>query len=318
MNFHQLLARLKTAQRPKGIIIPVSFKVKGEYQLRKLDGLTRELIEETPWFDNLVTDIGLDRLGSQSNHMLFCRIGTGTTAAANSDTQLQAQVASTSTTVGSPSASNIGSPTYASTTINVYEFALGAVVGNMAEVGVGWAASTASTLFSRARINDAGGSPTTITVLVTEILQVSYRFTVYPQVADASGTVSISSVSYSYTSRCYNASNIFTFGASSAFIGGIISPNAWTGALQAITATSGSGTAAALTIGTISGYTNGTYYVDYTLTAAIGSGNLSGGIKTIFGGLSPCSYVQCEFTPNIPKDNTKVLSITFRMSWTRH
>ncbi len=302
------------------LLVKVPIEIGGEFQLRRLDGVTREVIEETPWTHNLVLDTGLDRFGSGLTHCSFCRIGTGTTAPANGDTALQSQSASTATVI-SNSASNAGSPNYESTTVTVWEFALGAVVGNMAEVGVGWSASTASTLFSRARINDAGGSPITITVLVTEILQVSYRFTLYPQISDVSSTVNISATSYSYTSRCYNAGGTIQLSATQTFFygGNVI---ALDGAINGITSSGASGTQVGLTFGSLLAYTTGNFYRDFTCSASISVGNLSGGIKSmnvqLQGGTGAIAFIQIGFSPNIPKDGTNVLNMTFRFTWTRH
>lgn len=302
-------------------IIKVPMEVGGEFQLRRLNGVTREVVEETPWTHNLVLDIGLDRFGAGLSHCTHCRIGTGTAAPANSDTQLQSQSANTSNAI-SNSASNAGASTYASTTTTVWEFALGAVVGNMAEVGVGWSASTASTLFSRARINDAGGVPTTITVLVTEILQVSYRFTIYPQVTDVTGNVTISGNVYAYTSRCYNAGNTFQLNANGTFFANLLGCVATNGAINGITSSGASGTQLGLTSGGLQTYTNGTYYRDFLVTANISTGNLAGGIQSmnisLQGGSGAIAQIQIGYVPNIPKDGTNVLSMLFRFTWARH
>lgn len=302
-------------------VIKVPLEVGGEFQLRRLDGVTREVIEETPWTHNLVLNIGLDRFGAGLTHNDFCRIGTGTAAPANGDTQLQSQSASTSNAI-SNSASNAGSPNYESTTTTVYEFALGAVVGNMAEVGVGWSASTASTLFSRARINDAGGTPTTITVLVTEILQVSYRFTIYPSIVDVTGSVNISAPSYSYTSRTYNAGNTRQLNAAGTFFQNVLGVIATNGAINSITSSGASGTQLSLSVGTLLTYTSGNYYRDFTVSANISTGNHAGGIQsmnvTIQGGSGAIAQFQIGFVPNIPKDSTNVLNMTFRFTWARH
>ena len=300
----------------------VAAEVAGEYQLTVLDGNTRKVVRKTPWFDNLVTNIGLDAMATTIAITQNCRIGTGTAAAVNTDTALSSQSASTAT-VNSSTITNLGTPNYETQILSVYEFALGAVVGNMAEVGVGWTPSTASTLFSRARINDAGGIPTTITVLVTEILQVSYRLKIYPQVSDVTGTVVIAGVTYNYTSRCYNAANTTSVIPGQAFQNGTTAVlNAFNGTINAITSGGPSGTSGTLTFVSVSAYTAGNFFRDYTVTAAIAAANLAGGIRSmtigISGGASAVSFVQIDFGASIPKDNTKVLTLVIRFTWTRH
>jgi hypothetical protein len=297
--------------------------LKGRFKLRILRA-DRSVRHETDWIPNLITNLGMDRIGASGSFGQFCRIGTGTSAPAFTDTALQAQVASTSTNNINVSVTNAGAPNYETTATRTWEFAQGAVVGNMAELGLGWSASTANTLATRSRILDGGGSPTTITVLAGEILQVTYQLKTYPQITDSTGTVSISSVSYDYVSRLAQAASIAGLEASGAMLAIVGNVTAYTGSLGAITGTP-SGTTSGLAAGSLQAYTNGTYFRDYTVTANITQGNLAGGIKSIRTVLSnsaanPATWsdTQIEFTPAIPKDGTKTLSLTFRTSWARH
>lgn len=298
-----------------------SMGLAGDYKFTVLDGATRQVKHQTDWMHNLITDIGLDRFGTGSALGGFCRIGTGTTAPANADTQLVSQSASTSTLVGLTAKANAGSPNYETTATVVFEFALGAVVGNMAEVGIGWA-STGATLFSRARIVDGGGSPTTITVLVTEILQVTYRLTVFPQITDSTGTVVISGITYNYTSRASSVSAVAgALEPNGAPLSSAAFPGAHPGAIGAITGIP-SGVVAAMSAGALGSYTNGTYYREYTITASITQGNAVGGILSINGyvgnGLGALMQTQTQYSPVIPKDGTKTFSLVMRVSWARH
>lgn len=314
---------------PNGIILkPQGFG--GEYRLIVRDGLTGHVTRETDWFDNLVTNTGLDAIGASTTQFAsFCRIGTGNTAAAYTDTVLVSQSASTSSVVARTGV-NAGASNYETKTTVTFQFALGAVVGNMAEIGVG-TASTGATLCSRALIVDGGGSPTTITVLVTEILQVVYRFTCYPNLVDATGTVTIGGVSYNYVCR--------TFGAATAlgvdpnlglFFNAITNPNAYpsTSTLGAITATGPSGTSVAFGAGSsFAAYTSGNYYRDLTVSASISEANAAGGIAAIsfqVGSASgpifqnQISYAAVSGGGPIPKDATKALTITIRQPYSHH
>jgi len=295
-------------------------EVGGEWMLNVLDGKTRKVKRSTGWMPNLITNIGLDRIGQGAAIGSFCRIGTGTTTPANSDTQLVSQSASTSTSVGTASTVNAGAPDYQTEYTATFEFALGAVVGNMAEIGMGWA-STGATLFSRARIVDGGGSPTTITVLATEILQATYRVSLFPTLTDTSGTVDISGVTYNYTSRVLNAPGVRNINLGN-WLGTLHTINAYDAtALAAITASSVSGPSTPLTAGTFQAYVDGSYQRDFTISAAIAVGNLTGGIDLIVtnvgNAVAPVFITQTLFSPNIPKDNTKTLSMTWRISWSR-
>lgn len=66
-------------------------------------------------------------------------------------------------------------------------------------------------------------------------------------------------------------------------------------------------------------YSSGSYARAATVSAGLNDGNLSGGIRSIVissyaGG---ASRYQIQFDPAIPKDNTKVLSLTIQHTWAR-
>lgn len=301
--------------RPKG----VSFG--GEFRFRILDEFGN-VKRETDYSANLVTNYGLDTIGNTSvgNFAAFLRIGTGSTAAAYTDTQLVSQSASTSNNVSSTNVNN-GGPNYETAVTVTYNFALGAVVGNMAEIGAGTAA-TGATLCSRALIVDNVGSPTTITVLASEILQVIYRFTCYPNLVDSTGSVTIGGVSYGYTSRQFSVATVLLINPqSSAFFGTIFTPTAYNGAISAYTGVGPAGASASFASGAMLAYTAGNYYRDFTLSAALADANVSGGITAIkftLGSGGGVFQTQIGFGAAIPKDNTKALTITLRQFFSHH
>ena len=301
--------------RPKG----VSFG--GEFRFRILDEFGN-VKRETDWCANLVTNYGLDTIGNTSGATFaaYLRIGTGNTAAAYTDTQLVSQSASTSNNVATTSVNN-GAANYETAITVTYNFALGAVIGNMAEIGVG-TASTGATLCSRALIVDNVGTPTTITVLVSEILQVIYRFTCYPNLVDSTGSVTIGGVSYGYTSRQFSVSSALAVNPQSgAFFGSIFGPTAYNGVISAYTGTGPAGASASFASGAMLAYTAGNYYRDFTLSAALADANVAGGITAIKFALGSGGQVfqtQVGFGTAIPKDNTKALTITLRQFFSHH
>lgn len=302
--------------------IAAAVSIKAEFRLHIYDE-HGNLKRETDWIPNLITNLGLDRM-PVGDIGSFLRIGTGTATPAFTDTALQAQVASTNT-IQSTSAANAGTPNYEYTWTETYEFALGAVVGNMAEIGVGWTASTANTLGTRARILDGALNPTTITVTASEQLRVTYRWTFYPKITDTTGTVVISGVTYNYTARIYNAAS--TWGArfiQQVFSTSLSEYNAYSGTLGTITSSGPSGSVV-VSFGTVSfaAYTNGNYYRDFTISSTSAQGNVAGGIQSVGlrgtnGASGQAWATQIQFSPVIPKDNTKTMSLTFRFSWARH
>lgn len=295
------------------------YKLGGEYRfvMTRADGS----VTYTGWFKNIITDLGLDQLGSQTvNPLAYCRIGTGTSTPDATQQALDAQVASTNT-VTSSVATNDGSPNYTFSMTLGYVFAQGAVVGNMAEIGVG-PSSSGNNLFSRARILDGVGSPTTITVTSLDQLTVYYRVRMVPPLSDVTGSVVISGITYNYTARVagvtgFGSGGVFTEGR----FGKLDTIRTYTGGLGAITGFPSGADGNSSGTRVQAAYTPGSFYRDTTFTFAPSEGNATGGIKTwrISGENSDGNNMsfQYEFDTPIPKDNTKTLSITVRVSWSR-
>src|SRR5574337_1573872 len=173
-------------------------RLAGKFSLvaHKLDGSSRVLAE---WFDNLIVDNGLNRIGTGS-YMDQCYVGTGSTAPTNADTALEMQVASTSSIHATTSGTST-SPPYYGYSRRTFRFGVGAAAGNLTEVGVGWYSGT-NMLFSRALIKDIDGNPTTVTVLSDEVLDVAYEFRNYAPPADSAPyVVTISGVDYTFVTR---------------------------------------------------------------------------------------------------------------------
>jgi hypothetical protein len=137
------------------------------------------------WFDNLITNLGMDNLGTDANAFSNCHVGSGNAAPSFTDTALQTFVAGSAFV--NP-ATSIDSPGRYWVATYSYTFPAGSATGNLTEVGTGTAA-LGTVLSSRALILDGGGAPTSITVLADEDLVVQYRFRVKQPVADFAGTV---------------------------------------------------------------------------------------------------------------------------------
>ena len=280
----------------------------------------------------MVLDNGLNMIGNNVACISYVSVGTGTTAPAASQTALVtylAQKLSPDTTA----ASNLGSATYAGQLTYSFIFPQGAVVGNITELGVGIGTS-GTNLFSRCLFVDGGNTPTALTAVALDQLTVYYRVTQTPALTDVSSSVTISSVSYSYTGRLSAATSFGTTMsswmaspnvsfASLAASGGVnpvpVYPAGCT--IGAITSnpsgTSDTGTSS-IANGT---YTNGNFFLDNTLTLPAAGHNPVGGIGGIviaWGGTgSAAMKYQYVFSTAIPKDNTKTLTLVSRVSWSR-
>lgn len=312
----------------------IGMLIKGEYTFTATSEArgSRELgVARSP---NLIVNSGLNRLGGSGVVMNTCLVGSGSTTPAATDTALAVPVASTTTIVGGTGGTTTyvaGSPDYVQM-ITTYRFAEGVAAGNLSEVGVGW--GTGSALFSRALILDGGGSPTTLTILSDETLDVTYTIRVYPPTTDVTGSITLDGVSYGYTIRPCNVSTSGTgsyyWDLSYIFSSSSINPmrigyrsytyaaGATIGARTALP--SGTSTLTDITVTTLT-YVPGEFKCRSTMKFELANGNAAGGISAIafgFGRFSNtyngCAF-QIVFDSPVPKDATKTLRLTFDLTW---
>lgn len=285
----------------------------------KPDGSRREL---APWQPNLVTDAGLDFPG-QYAHILFCmqycRLGTGSTPPTFADTALDNQIAAVAYLNGDYTTTGVsGAVPYYKFERVTYIFTPGMATGNISEVGV--APTSGGDLFTRALIKDGAGVPTTITVLSDEQLQVTYEVRFYPNTTDWVGNVTIAGVVHTVTVRPSAVNTVSNF--ETALWAPFISVSTDTTFIDFFPITTNAG--GALTANTIThtAYVIGTYFRDTTVNASLGelnAGTNAGGtgIKLLILANGPGAW-QAKFVPPINKDNTKIMSLKFRLTWGRY
>jgi hypothetical protein len=299
----------------RDIFVPIALQrplFKGRYKLEAvgLDGRVRPLAE----FDNIITNNGADLLGNSPTLLAHCCVGTGNTTPSVTQTALTSYVSDTTTQNFATSGAQSTAPYFGTTTIQ-YAFAIGAATGNLAEVGIG-PQSGGTNLFSRALILDGGGSPTTITVLSSEALYVTYQLNQYVPTSDVTGNITIAGTNYSYTLRAQNATSASWALASGdrLYNNGVV----YNGTIGAVTsspsgATSGGATTSA------PAYSTGSFSFSGTSTWGLTSGNLSGGITAAsctFGQTNGSrGQFQVGFGTPIPKTSSFVLTLSFSTSW---
>lgn len=275
------------------------------------DGTRRVLAD---WFPNLILNGGLDRMGENADYLNWCQVGSGSTAPIAAQTALVNRIAGTNTQQANVSGAQASAPYYGWIR-RTYRFAQGVAAGNLSEVGVGWAAS--GSLFSRALILDGGGSPTTITVLSDEVLDVTYELRKYPGSVDLTGSVVLDGVTYSWVSRVADVTTASRWAGTPAQV--LSQAYVFNGPISGVTG-SPSGTSLQVGIGA-SAYSPGSYTRRHVVSAGLGAGNLSGGVRSLHvygvGLASGSASYQIQFDPAIPKDNTKVLSLTIQHTWAR-
>ena len=309
--------------------------VAGQYTIKKFHE-SGALVAEYGPFDNLITNAGLDRVGT-SNWNSLCFVGTGTATPAVSNTQLGVFLAQTSSRqiAWAQAAARGGSPDYWVQSSVTFSFGLGVATGTLTEVGIGWdpgggPPSLTHRCFSRALIVDSGGSPVSITVLATEYLDVTYSMRFYPPLgADSVQTVVISGVNYTFTTRACGVLNNMMKDQ----------PFNWGGLYWACSGT-GAGTPPTLGTVTDTGLANKGSNTFLTVAPVAYVANSLTGAVTLSAGLADCNmpygirgletiitaggsgFVEQRFqttvSPAIPKDNTKVLTFGASLTWGRH
>lgn len=285
------------------------------------DGSVRALAE----FPNLITDWGLNRMAS-NGYLAYCHVGSGSTPPAFGDTSLDVFIAETNNKTSLTEDNTQSSPPYYIMCRNMYEFSEGVAEGNLSEVSIGISEASGSYTFSRALILDGSGDPTTITVLSSERLQVTYELRMYQPDGDITGYAD----GYSYTSR---SANVTTGGPQSNLqwsfdqngLGSYLRPG-YSG-LNAFAYEDGTqiGAITSLPSGASSQYDDD--YADSYLPDThertvnfkfnTGKANYAGGISA-FSCIVGWGCYQMEFSPSIPKTSNDELTISVTHSWGRY
>ena len=196
------------------------YGVKGRYKLQRREAIpdgqggfvAGEVIEETPWSDNLLTSYYFNTIAfAQGNYYARgCVVGTGSGAVAESNTGLTTYLAATTQTLNPSQVNQFStSPRYCQQTCT-YRFNPGTATGNISEMAmvvVNSGITSATPIISRALVVDGVGTPTAITVLSDEYLDVIWQYTIYvpeDQTGDVTFIIDGVNIVYNYTIRaCY-------------------------------------------------------------------------------------------------------------------
>lgn len=296
----------------------VLFRTTGFFRLvvRRPDGSVRI---DTDWFPNLILDAGLNRMGT-GNYASHCQVGSGTTDPLVTDTALESYVASTSTVHAIVTGAQATPPYFGWRRIT-YRFAQGVAAGNLSEVGVGWTFATGS-LFSRSRIKDEFGVPTTITVLGDEYLDVLYELRSYAPAADSDPfVVDISGTSHTCVIRGSMVTDLLYWAPELAqvsfrIVGSTPVQIAYEGPMGTQTQ-SPSGQSDVRTSVVAAAYGNNNLYRDFDTIWELDEGNFPAGIQSVQWA-STLGTFQISFSPVINKTLAKVLHLNFRVAWARY
>lgn len=293
-------------------IASLRYTLEGRFALfvsRVGDAASPKLVSE---FLNLITDGGLDRIGSGTGYLSFIHVGTGNTSPTFTDTTLTnfRAASSANSPIAPATATCANSAPYYAEYQMTKRFAAGEATGNLAEVGVAWSAG-ANSLFSHALILDTGGNPTTISLANDEILDVQYTLRVNITSADVSATVN----GYATVLRVSEATNTNAWKAYSFIVSqGSAFSTQTLGAVTGKPAGSSYTQAEGTTV--FDAYVSGTYSRSGSSTFGLDYGNAPGGIGSV---ILPVGFGiwQMNFDPVISKDNTKLLVLNWTTSWAR-
>ena len=290
--------------------------LKGFYRL--LVGPPGQPRIDTGWFENLVLDSGLNRIGS-GDWATHCQVGTDNTPPQAANTGLLGLFATTTTIAESTSGAQ-GSAPYYGYLRRKYSFAQGTFNNtNLQEVGIGWNGG----LFSRALIAAIDGNPTAITVLADEQLDVIYELRLYPPLTDTVTTFEFEGTTYTYTARAAavtSGSTAMGWGMSGGAVaisaGTVSAPLAYDGAMGALTTTP-SGNSATSTTRSSAAYGNNNLYRDLSATWGLDKANFATGVKSVLLYTTGLGAFQMEIDPPLSKTSVDSLAMTFRVSWSR-
>lgn len=258
-------------------------------------------------------------------------VGTGSAAPTLGDTNLQNPLAtvnsSTSDVVQNSYTYDSVSDSFIYTMGKTLSFALGAVVGNVSEVGVFSTTSSlsgnSSPLFSRALVTDGLGNPTTIAVTAEDQLVVTYTLTgIIPR--SLNGSFIINGVTYNYEMKRSQSSlnNFFNE------VIGVRPLNNDISVMLRDTDVSYPNPIVSLSnagftrIGTLVSYPSvvnpNTLARKFRLRVPLTQGNFASGIKCLaFAVTVNNSYWLMKFDPPIPKTNQDLFELEFATEFVR-
>ena len=307
-------------------------KYKADAEGNAIEG-TAEIV--LPWTNNLITDSGLNLLGTSTDDLLaYCRLGSGNSAPAASDTVLAAQVgASSSSGAADVSGYSVGNE-YGFRRVT-RRFSAGTVSGvNLAEVAM--APAESGPIFSRALLKDTSGTPTTITLDSGEILDVVYEVRLYPALTPVSGTYVIDGVPTTVTSTPIGWGSASAWNPSGIAIGSVLALGTtnqttycaakatenYTNVPQAYASGAGE------VVGVARPYTPGTFQRTKEYSYALSQANFGTGIGGFRWGATAAGAVPYShsgmgqfavgFNPKIQKNSTKTAKIEVGLSWGRY
>lgn len=313
-----------------------SVKLSGQFRLvTSKDAECKQVVKDTGFFDNLITNTGMNRIGEVTTNAIYsieafntlCGrfvVGSGSAEPQFTDTALQNPVAFASSNVELVNESSNYERGWYEITVR-HQFGQGQAAGNLSEIGI-QRTSTSGPLWSRALILDGQGNPTTITVLPDDFLTCYYTLRIMIPKEDAVFNIDVDygedgvvpTVVTGRPLRANDTDPVVGWGLQTA---GTVSERAalqfYTGGLAAPTASAplGSPIGSQTTNFSIVPYIPDSFERYVTRTNGLNQHN-SQELRTARLNALMGAW-QIEFDPPLQKNNTQTMQVTFGYSWAR-
>lgn len=283
------------------------------YVMRDLMG---NIVYETDWDSNLILDTGLDNMGNTFPYSV-CHVGDDNTAPIVTHTALLGYLDAAD--ISGSSSEWAGSPNWEYSGIYRYRFLAGDATGTIREIGLTNATEPSLTCRSLVTPEIVKG--------VDNVLDCYYKVTTWPPLGDVNSTVVLDGLTYDTLLRSANLDNVTIndnyLKMSWSNSGGSNAQRCFDGDIGT-NLEQPSGTTIT-NPGTLSevGYVNGNHYADLTMFSDLDKCNLDLGLRSLLL-LFTGGHMQVQFNrqggggERVPKDNTKTLLLTWRLSWARH
>jgi hypothetical protein len=313
----------------KPLILPrqrVTTGISGEYRLQLRD-INGRLLRDTGWFDNGITNNGMNTITSGTFPFSFFSLGSDGSVFNPASSTLGSFLGFSSTAQGGDVIVYAGAPNYETSKTRTKRFAAGVATGTVREVGVG-SATNGSALFSRAVVTPE------IVKASDQILDVSYRLTYWPPLDDVLGTTVIEvdgvNETFNTITRALNVDSTGSFIMSNqiGFTNNGVAMTAYDGNLNAdLEAAAPQGNFAGISSNSNVGnrpYVADSHYRDISVPCPLNGWILGAGIRSIQCGTT-AGYIQTQFNcdgnntlpldATIPKTGDHELEIRWRVAW---
>lgn len=312
-----------------------STALSGQFRMVVSEDAAGERVKhDTGFFDNLITDVGMNRVGTVTTgatssigaFSVLCGrfvVGSGSATPAFTDTALIAPVAFAFANSVLDSESSSYERGWYEMTVR-HQFEQGQAAGNLSEIGIQHT-SASGPLWSRALILDGAGNPTTITVLPSDFLTCYYTLRIMIPQDDAVFNIDVDYdgdgiIPTVVTARPLSANSSRPdpgWGLKTAFTSRWAYLRFYSGGLAVPTASAplGSPTGSQTSTFTVVPYVTDSHQRFLTRTNGLNEHN-SQELRTAQLDALMGSW-QIEFDPPLQKNNTQTMQLTFGYSWAR-